>query len=352
MASLANACAIMKPEDQYKPALEKVSFGILPGWTIASNREAVQSLINSCEEISRRPRNKLFFSNPMWKQNKDWQAICFKTLLIDSDAKAKLFFEHNFDPYLVTNKGNPEGLFTGYYEIEVKGSLNRDDIYKYPIYAKPLELEKVSKYLSREKIDQGALNNRGLEIAWLSSPVDVLFLQVQGSGKIRLPNEEILRVHYSGRNGYDYYPIGKYMVEKGYINKDRLSAQAIRDWLDNHIDQAQALIEKNQSYIFFKLADKEGPEGAEGIPLTAQRSIAVDTRFVPFGTPIWLDIVPRQGFDDHGLHQLVIAQDTGSAIKGPIRGDVFFGAGSYAEDKAGSFKNEGRYFVLLPKNGI
>ena len=194
------------------------------------------------------------------------------------------------------------------------------------------------------------LSGKGLELVWVDDPVDAFFLQIQGSGLIRLPSGKILRVGYAGKNGQPYFAIGRDLVARGALTTENVSLQTIRAWLAANPAEAQAVMNKNQSYVFFRAITGAGPIGAQGVPLTAGHSLAVDRRYIPLGAPLWLDtadpLVPGAP-----LRRLVIAQDTGGAIKGVVRGDFFWGSGDRARNGAGKMKEPGRFYILLPRSG-
>jgi membrane-bound lytic murein transglycosylase A len=198
------------------------------------------------------------------------------------------------------------------------------------------------------QIDAGALSGRGLELLWIEDPVDAFFLHIQGSGQVEMTDGSRVRVGFAGRNGHAYYPIGAELIRRGEIPQEQMSMQAIRAWLVAHPEEAPGLMALNESYVFFRFVDGEGPIGAQGVPLLPGRSMAVDPAFVPYGVPLWLDTTnPIAGGTP--LRRLVIAQDAGGAIKGPIRGDLFWGSGEAAGAGAGLMKQLGRWFLLLPK---
>jgi membrane-bound lytic murein transglycosylase A len=253
----------------------------------------------------------------------------------------RAFFEEFFRPILIED-GNAT-LFTGYYEPELCGSRERGKPYLYPIYARPDDLNH-----SRREIDQdGVLADRGLELAWLTDPVDVFFLQVQGSGRICLPDGSMMRVGFGGKNGRPYTSIGKLLVARGVFGPDQVSADAIRDWVHVNGESGRALLLENESYVFFRKVSEipadQGPLGTMNRSITAGRSIAVDPAFVPLGAPVWIE---KDGATP--MQRLMIAQDTGGAIKGAQRADIFFGTGPEAGLQAGRIKDGGRMIVLLP----
>jgi membrane-bound lytic murein transglycosylase A len=203
-------------------------------------------------------------------------------------------------------------------------------------------------YATRGEIDAGALSGRGLEILWVDDAADAFFLHVQGSGRVILDTGRVVRLGFANRNGHSYRSIGRELIRRGALPKHGASMWAIRDWIAANPDQAASLLAANPSYIFFRIIEGEGPIGAQGVPLTPERSLAVDTRFLPLGLPLWLDTV-QPGGSDRPLRRLMVAQDTGSAIKGPVRGDFFWGYGIKAARNAGTMKSHGRYYLLIPK---
>lgn len=276
----------------------------------------------------------------------DWRPACTQaaTLSAGNDEAARRFFETEFVPLLAANNDKPEGLFTGYFEIVLNGSRRAGGKYQTPLYRRPAD----PKAYSRAEIEDGAFAGQGLELAWVDDPVGAFFLEIQGSGQIRLPKGGVLRVNYDGANGRPYVAVGRLLVERGILPKEGVSMNAIRQWMKANPVDGAALRRENPSYIFFREVTGDGPIGAEQVVLTAGRSLAVDRRFIALGVPIWLDAAERFGTGVH--RQLVIAQDTGGAIKGPVRGDLYWGGGSKAGDGAGAMNAPGRYYLLLPRN--
>lgn len=267
--------------------------------------------------------------------------------LTDPAPEARRFFETHFCPVLIED--GTSMLFTGYYEPELTGSRDRGGVYQYPVYGVPADLVQGVPYHTRRQIDEAqALAGRGLELAWLADPVDLFFLQVQGSGRITFPDSTVMRVGFGAKNGHHYTSIGKVLVDRGAIAADQISAAAIRAWVLAHGAQGRAVLWENESYVFFRdLADvpaDQGPLGAMNRPITAGRSIAVDPAFVPLGSPVWIE---KDGAAP--MRRLMVAQDTGSAIKGAQRADIFFGTGENAGSAAGAIKDGGRMVVLLSR---
>ena len=278
-----------------------------------------------------------------------WRVLCeaAATLLPKDDAAARQFFETSFIPLAVADYGASEGLFTGYYEIELNGSRQRQGHYQTPIYRRPSEPGAATRY-SRAEIEDGALAGRGLELLWVDDPIDAFFLEIQGSGRVRLKDGGTVRVGYDGQNGQPYVPVGRLLVERGIMPRSQATMMAIRDWMSQHPEAGAALRRENPSYVFFRELSGDGPIGAEGVVLTAERSLAVDRAFIALGVPIWLEADERFASAD-SVRRLVVAQDIGGAIKGPVRGDLFWGTGSAAASRAGVMNARGRYYLLLPR---
>jgi membrane-bound lytic murein transglycosylase A len=304
-------------------------FEALEGWEADDHLAALNSFIVSCERLD----------------GAEWGPICgIAPTAAKTDTSAKAFFELFFKPIMI---GTPPALFTGYYEPVLEGSATRTPRYAYPIYSRPPELRDGEVFLSRAQIEAGALRGRGLEIAWLDDPTEAFFLQIQGSGRINMTDGRVLRVGYAGRNGFGYQSVGREMIRRGTHSESEVSAQAIKNWVRQTGSAGQDLLNTNPSYVFFRvipaLAPSDGPIGAMGRSITAMRSVAVDPDFVPLGAPVWIE---KDG--EYPLRSLMIAQDTGGAIKGAQRADIFFGTGDAAGQTAGTIKDAGRMLVLLP----
>ena len=305
-----------------------VDFENLDGWAADDHLAALIAFRETCAQLDA----------------PDWQPIC--GLAADagtSDAAAKSFFELMFKPVII---GNPPALFTGYYEPELPGSLTRTPRYAWPLYAKPPELTDGQTYHSRDVIEGGILRGRGLELVWLDDPVEVYFLQVQGSGRIRLPDGRVLRLGYGGKNGQPYRSVGQTLLARGASITD-VSAQDIKAWVRANPGPGRDLLNSNPSYVFFRklpdLAAEMGPIGAMSRSITTLRSVAIDPAFTPLGTPVWIE---KDG--SAPIRRLMVAQDTGGAIKGAQRADIFYGTGFDAGEVAGRIKDGGRMIQLLP----
>jgi membrane-bound lytic murein transglycosylase A len=243
-----------------------------------------------------------------------------------------------------------QGKFTGYFEPEMRGSKVPSRLFTVPVYRKPPDLTD-QPYLTRAEIEAGALKGKGLEIAYVQDPVGLFEMQVQGSGRIQLAEGGSMTLGFDGSNNRPYTAIGAVLVEMGVMKKEDATWPAIRDWLKRNPQQARDVMRKNERYIFFRDTRTSAPIGAQGVPLTAQRSMAIDPTITPYGTPVWIDTrrpVYRKPGATESYRRLMIAQDTGAAIKGPARGDVFYGAGTQAADWAGRMNSDGRAIVLVP----
>lgn len=294
-------------------------------------QDSVDSFKKSCPKI-------LASEQLIFKENQSvWQDIC-------NDIKPSLnFFIENFDIYKIHSKFFERELFTGYYEIALEGSKNKNEEFKYPLYKLPDDKSLLE--LSRDEIERGALSNKGFELMYVNNQAKLFFLHVQGSGKVRMENGEYIYVGFAGKNSHKYYSIGKYFLENNIFTRDTISALNIMKWLQENKDKASDIMNQNPSYIFFEIRDNSAT-GSLGVPLTAEASIAVDKKYYPLGVPLLLQTSLPDGSN---FNNILIAQDTGSAIKGVERGDIFFGSGERAENLASDMKNSGELFLLLPK---
>ena len=330
-------------------ALVATSFDRLAGWLDDDHGAALVAFRRSCARIRSWLPGRALGQAPMGGIVADWRPICAAADAMGTAdaALARHFFESRLRPYLATDGGRPDVLFTGYYEADLNGAKTRHGPYQTPIYGRPPELGAVVPYHARDRIDNGILAGRGLELLWARDPVDVFFLHIQGSGRVMMEDGTVVRLGYAGDNGHPYFAIGRELVARGAIAKDAVSMQSIRAWMKANRSRAAGLMALNPRFIFFSRVTDAGPIGAQGAPLTPGRSLAVDPRFVPLGLPLWLDT--RHPVDATPLRRLVVAQDTGGAIKGALRGDLFWGSGAQAAEAAGRMRESGRYYVLLPK---
>jgi membrane-bound lytic murein transglycosylase A len=332
-------------------SLEPVGFDRLSGWRQDRIAAAVPVFLKSCARFLTRadlaPLDAVTMSVDFGRVA-DWRALCETAAALPSgdDAAAREFFEKGFIPFAVADYGKGEGRFTGYYEVELNGSRQRHGRYRTPLYRKPADLGPEPP--TRAEIEDGALAERGLELLWVDDPIGAFFLQIQGSGRIRLRGGGTIRVGYDGQNGRPYVPVGRLLIERADIPRNKLTMDAIRSWMKQNPEAGAALRREDPSYVFFREIKGDGPIGAEGVALSAERSIAVDRAFVALGVPVWLEADERFSAAD-SVRRLLVAQDTGGAIKGPVRGDVFWGTGETAGSRGGVMNASGRHYLLLPR---
>jgi membrane-bound lytic murein transglycosylase A len=321
-------------------------FRALSGWNRDNHREAFHAFQQSCRRWQRMSPNKAMSGAFDLGRIEDWAQLC--TIPVAA-GEERQFFETWFQPYAVVDNGSPHGLFTGYYLPELHGSYTRSERYFVPIYRVPRNSALRRK--SRAEIYDGALENKGLELVWVDNDIDAFFMEVQGSGRVMMDDGSVLGLGYAGSNGHSYLAIGYELVKRGEMAKEDVTMQTIRAWIDQHPEEGRALMRKNASYVYFRFTNPDpavGPTGAMGVPLTAQRSLAIDKRYLPLGVPIWLNA--QHPTQDNPLQRLVMAQDTGGAIKGAVRGDFYWGQGSQAGEMAGLMKSSGYFYVLLPRH--
>ncbi|MFQ5345477.1 MAG: murein transglycosylase A [Mariprofundus sp.] len=348
------------PAGKGKPSYVKSQWDALPDWRLVSLGPSLQALRAECVSLQKKTQ---------------WQQICAEAGLLDADNNAGLrsFFERYFIPWQLRNgDGTDQGLITGYYEPLLYGSREKTERYRFPVYGEPddllvIDLSKLYPQLKGMRLrgrvegrrvvpyyDRADIDSKhppvGKEILWVDDEISLFFLQVQGSGRVQLPNGSIVKLGYANQNGHPYASIGKKLVEMGELTLAQASLQSIRQWGIDHPDRLKELLYSNPSYVFFReMPDSQSSAvGAMGIPLTAGYSMAVDRRTIPLGLPVFLATTwPNT---DKPLNRLMLAQDTGGAIKGTIRGDFFWGFGGEAGKQAGSMKQKGRMWVLFPKD--
>lgn len=341
---------LLRPAPPPRLTLQSASFAELIGWREDAVGAAVPALRRSCHRILAKPDDAPLDPKTVsadFGPVRDWREPCstLAALPADDDMALRALLEREFAPMLAGNNGDRSGLFTGYFEITLHGAKQRGGPYQTPLYRRPSEPLRTA--YSRAKIDDGALAGQGLELCWVDDPVDAFFLEIQGSGLVHLQGGGTMRVGFDGQNGKPYVAVGRLLVERGVMPREQVTMAAIRDWMKAHPKEGKALMRENPSYVFFREIKGDGPLGAERVALTAGRSLAVDRRFIPLGLPIWLDA--KQRFGDGIFRRLVVAQDAGGAIKGPVRGDLFWGHGKAAADGAGAMNAKGRYYLLLPR---
>lgn len=347
-----------------------IAWSELPGWQEDHLAQAWPALVNSCQKMP--------------AHDARWKGLCADAALFPNpdDDTARAFFETRFVVHeVVGNAGVPDGLITGYYEPLLHGSLVRTERFHYPLYRRPDDLvivdlgelypelqgrrfrgrlngNRVVPYYSRAEINPAPQKRgqhaahplSGQELVWVDDPVALFFLEIQGSGRVQLPDGRMLHVSYADQNGYPYVAIGRTLVDSGALKLEEATMPAIRAWLAAHPDQAEAVLNSNPSYVFFTLRapDSSGPVGALNVPLLPERSLAVDPAYIPLGIPVWLDTTLPGNGESTPYRRLEFAQDTGGAIRGPARADLFLGFGEEAERLAGAMRQRGKLYVLLP----
>ena len=360
------------PGSQYVP----IGWRDVAGWSDDDHLAAYKTFRTSCQPIAAQ-NGPPAESKALGTSLRDPCRIA-RSLELSDGVKAKAFFEEHFLPLRISRLGEGEGFVTGYYEPVIEGSRTENEIYNIPVYRRPSNLfvkgysqaspsmpnkgavyrkigrRKLVPYYDRAEIEDGKIEGRGLEIAYLKNQTDLLFAQIQGSARIELADGSIVRINYDSHNGYPYTPVGRILIDRGIIPRDQMSMQKIREWMEQNPDGANELRRQNRSYIFFRevnLSEKDEPVGAQGVPLTAGRSIAVDKALHVYGTPFFIegDLPIESERAKTPFRRLMIAQDTGSAIVGPARADLYFGAGVEAGRVAGRLKNNARFVILIPR---
>jgi len=359
------ACTLPKPPSAITPEQPYAPFAVskwemLPDWQTIDLQPTWTAFWQSCNALKNKPA---------------WQTVCARADALTQPDNTSLhnFFEEDFTPYQVYNPdGSSQGLITGYYEPRLYGSRVKTSRFRYPLYGVPddlltidlgdvypqlkdmrlrgrLEGNRVVPYYDRSEIDSGKAPLQGRELLWVDNAVELFFLQIQGSGRIELPDGSLVKIGYAGQNGYPYTSIGKKLVETGGLKLEEASMQGIKHWAEQHPDKLADLLEQNASYVFFReLPDSlPAPLGALGVPLTNEYSLAVDSRTIPLGAPVFVSTTYPNTTDP--LNRLMLAQDTGGAIKGAVRGDFFWGFGEQAGAQAGRMKQAGQMWVLFPK---
>lgn len=350
------------------------AFADLTFWAEDEHGAALAAFRRSCDRILSRSAGEALDAKTgsagLYGNVGDWQPACRAAA---SASNPRAFFEQNFVPLAIEGPDGRDGLFTGYFEPEIEASLTRTGPYQTPLLSKPADLQKINlgdfdpalsgqsirgrynqgrfePYPDRAAINRGALSHERLAVAWVKDPVDAFFTHIQGSARLRLPDGTIQRVGFAEKNGRPYTAIGKILIERGELTREEVSMQSIRNWLVANPAERDALLEANKSYIFFNRSSVSdpslGPVGAGGVPLTAHRSLAVDRSIHALGAPFWLK--SQLPGDRTASGRLMVAQDTGSAILGAVRGDYFWGSGMAAGERAGVMKSSGQLFVLVP----
>ncbi|MDB5692229.1 MAG: hypothetical protein JWO81_1292 [Alphaproteobacteria bacterium] len=341
------------------PPANAVALGVVPGPALPAldpigAERAWSAFRTSCPALTRR-QDSSGLTRP-----EDWRPLCDAARPADPAA----WFADNFE---LVRVGDGAAFVTGYYEPQIAASRTHDPGYDVPIYGRPpdlveqdaataaatgtprrgrLEGDTIVAYYERGEIEDGALAGRGLEIAWARDPVELFFLEIQGSGRLLLPDGTIMRIGYAGQNGRDYAGIGRLMRDRGLLQPGQTSMQGIVAWLGAHPDEGRALMRENKSYVFFRELTGAGPVGALGVAVTPRGTVAADPKFVPLGAPVLLQL------DRPEASGLWVVQDTGGAIKGANRFDTFWGAGEEAARIAGGMQGKGSAYILLPKGAL
>jgi membrane-bound lytic murein transglycosylase A len=363
------------PDTQYEP----VDWSDLEGWTGDDHAAAFAAFLGSCRTLQNRRRQSARDLNPIPAALKDICEDARQAIPLDQDG-ARKFFEDHFRPVRISRLGDSDGFLTGYYEPIIAGSRLPTGEFTAPLYRRPPNLvpagrrklgdafpskgvlvgrrvgrRKIVPYYDRGQIEDGAIDGWHLEICYLHDQVDVLFAQIQGSARIRLEDGAILRVNYDSHNGWPYTPVGRVLVDQKILGRDQVSMQSIRDWMEANPDQAKEVRRQNKSYVFFRITDlaiEDEAVGGQGVPLMPGRSIAIDRALHAYGTPFFIQAELPIANQKAGtkFDRLMIAQDTGSAIVGPARADIYFGAGDEAARIAGRIKNPGTFVMLVPRD--
>jgi membrane-bound lytic murein transglycosylase A len=351
------------------PLLQQARFQDLPGWRADRLGEVLPALRMQCRRLALLPADTALggtgLAGAYGGRAGDWADACGALRALPDDADLHGFFQSWFQPYRVS----AGALVTGYFEPVLAGALQRGGRYQVPVLARPADLVqggppdaqgrpglgrsvggRIVPYFSRAEIEAGAMGDAARPIAWLASPADLFFAQIQGAARVQLAEGGVLRLVFDGRNGRPYTPIGRVLVERNALPKDQVTMQSIRAWLDAHPADAKAVMDRNESYVFFRAmpqADPSlGPMGAMGVALSAGRSAAVDRNFLPLASALYVDsTIP----DGRRWQHLVLAQDLGSGIQGQARVDLFLGVGPAAADWAGRMHQSGSLWLLLPR---
>jgi membrane-bound lytic murein transglycosylase A len=373
-ANAQDRSPIVFPNTQYEP----VDWADLEGWDTDDHAIAFAAFLTSCRTLDAKHRRDQDLT-AIPSALRDICGLAVGAVPLDEDG-ARKFFEENFRPIRINRLGDSDGFLTGYYEPIIGGSRVPTGAFTAPLYRRPPNLvvsgwrrlgkdafpskgvrvgrrvgrRKIVPYYSRAEIEDGALDGWHLEICYLHDQVDVLFAQIQGSARIRLEDGTILRVNYDSHNGWPYTPVGRILVDDKIMTKDQVSMQSIRSWMEANPDQANAVRRENKSYVFFRITDlatEDEAVGGEGVELVPGRSIAIDRSLHAYGTPFFIqaDLPIANQKAETKFDRLVIAQDTGSAIVGPARADIYFGAGDEAARIAGRIKHAGAFVMLIPR---
>ncbi|HWD57672.1 MAG TPA: MltA domain-containing protein [Stellaceae bacterium] len=329
------------------------SWGQLSGWSGDNVAQALPAFVKSCDRIAQGKPDSAPLDPSATAANfgkaGDWRPLCHQAAALQAgdEAAARQFFETRFTPVLIASRGTSRGLFTGYWEVELDGARSQGGPYQVPVYRKPADLVAGKPYLDRAAIEDGALAGKVPEVMWLKSADDLFVLQMQGSGRIRQPDGSTVRLVYEANNNRPLVNVYQMLLDGGDIPKAQFSETAVRAWMRDNPDRAKELRRKDPLYVFFQELKGDGPVGYQGAVLTAERSLAVDHKYIPLGVPLWLDAHDK--YRAVAVQRLVVAQDIGDGITGPLRGDFYWGSGKKAQARGSDFYADGQYWVLLPK---
>ncbi len=362
-----------------KPMFRVVGFNRLPGWDKADLGRSLITFQTSCRAFIKQEPEQIVGTDTIDLQAKDWHPACQAALELNpKTSDLKNFFQKWFAPVEFYADKPANGLFTGYYMPTIKGSYTKSNEFSVPIYEVPKDLitldlglfiphlknkkvvgrlagNKIVPYYTREQINKGAIKNKAKVLLWIHSPIDRLFLEIQGSGVIELEDGSRVFIGYNGQNGASYTAIAGVLIKQGVMTRDNASMQRIKNYLEAHPDQMDSVINQNKSFVFFRKLNLDGALGSQGVTLTPGYSLAVDRQWIPMGAPLWLSTTRPDSKNpelNKPMQRLMIAQDTGGAIKGKVRGDVFWGGGERATLIAGHMKNLGHYWMLLPRHTL
>lgn len=352
-----------RPPPEVRGKLVRGAWGELTAWGTDTVKPSLEAFLRSCTVLEKQDA---------------WKGVCAGALALTNAAEpdVRAFFELNFEPWRVLNNDDSDsGMVTGYYEPLLHGSLARSARYRFPLYAVPgdllvidlssvypdlkhkrlrgrLEGQRVVPYLSREEIDRDPAPLKGHELVWVDDAIDAFFLHIQGSGQVQLPDGQRMRVGYADQNGHPFRSLGRVLIDRGEIPAEKASMQGIKEWARRHPRKVQEYLNANPSYVFFRELPRDlpGPLGALGVPLTPERSIAIDPRVIPLGAPVY--VATTWPNTSEPLTRLMLAQDTGGAIAGGVRADFFWGFGDEAGALAGRMRQAGRMWVLMPKGVV
>jgi membrane-bound lytic murein transglycosylase A len=332
--------------------LREIDFSELKNWQDDNHLEALLAFSHSCRKFAKMNQSSVIASQLGVITAGDYRDVCeiAEVLRTLSSKQTRNFFENWFRAFEISDRqGEKEGLFTGYFEPMLNGSKNKTEKYQYPIYSRPQNLNANEEYLTRSDIEAGALKNKKLEILYVDNKVDLFFAHIQGSMRVKLNDSREIRLSYAGRNNHRFTAIANPMIEKKLIPRSLANSASVRDWLKENPDKADEIMNINDAYTFYKVFDGEYVIGAQNVPLTAERSLAIDNEILPYGSLLWIETKLKNKIGKtKPYNRLMVSQDTGSAIRGVVRGDIFFGNGKEAEEKAFYMANRGRYYILLP----